>query len=91
MENKNQKSIYSTDDLPKNENKIEAKKLTFADFCKWISINNKEITSLYSTNVENKIHNFLTWILKKVDTSEKRTINSWKKSLHTFIQKDLRR
>ncbi len=92
MENKN-KPIYSSDGShkPTNENKIEHKDLTFTDFCKWISINNKEITKMYSTDVENKIHNFLTWILKKVDTDEKRSLKSWKKSLHTFIQKDLRR
>ena len=33
MENSEQKKT--------NENKIEAKKLTFADSCKWNSINNK--------------------------------------------------
>ena len=40
---------------------------------------------------ENKVHNFLTWILKKVDTDEKRSLESWKKSLHTFILKDLKK
>lgn len=89
----NSKPIYSSDGShkPTNENKTEHKDLIFADFCKWISINNKEITKMYSTNVENKIHNFLNWILKKVDTEEKRSLDSWKKSLHTFIQKDLYR